>query len=124
MNTCGWIAPMVTLVDGRTVPSDAEEWRAECEARHHLATPHDARKEALEKIGQRRGSDALASLLATMDDVEPAYVLTLPNKAQRNGYVDKVAHHRGENSADHLRNRVRALHEQRKAVADSTSGGA
>lgn len=31
---------MVTLVDGRQVPSDSEEWRLECEARAVLAMPN------------------------------------------------------------------------------------
>lgn len=38
-NVCKWIAPMVTLVDGTRVPSDSEEWRFECEARHILNQP-------------------------------------------------------------------------------------
>lgn len=60
-NACKWIAPMVTLVDGTRVPSDSEEWRAECEARHILNQPHiDARHEILYgpfniKSGKREG---------------------------------------------------------------------
>ncbi|MNC82852.1 hypothetical protein D3C75_1365360 [compost metagenome] len=56
-----------------------------------------------------------------MDMVEPAYVLSLPNRVQRNTYVDTVGLHQGENAATHLRNRCIELHKQREAacVADA-----
>lgn len=38
-NVCKWIPSMVTLVDGRRVPSDHEDWRFETEARDILNKP-------------------------------------------------------------------------------------
>lgn len=47
MNNCTWQAPLVTLVDGRQVPSDSREWMEECMARHFLAMPLTKRRQAL-----------------------------------------------------------------------------
>lgn len=122
MNVCSWVAQRVTLVDGTEVDSDSEMWRAECEARHILKKPFapvrptdETRRTVLEKIGQRRGPEALAAVQACMDAVEPAYVLSLPNKAQRNTYLGMVRNYVGENAADHLKNRATALHRERSA---------
>lgn len=115
MNVCSWTPQLVTLVDGRSVPSDSEEWRLECECRHVLAKPYAERLEVLTNIGQRRGPDALASLQAAMDAVEPAYVLSLPNQAQRRGYLATISNYLGENAASHLKNRAMDLHNARKA---------
>lgn len=58
-NVSTWQAPMVTLVDGREVPSDSEEWRHECEARHVLNLPNKlARQALLSKIEEKRGDKA------------------------------------------------------------------
>ena len=54
---------MVTLMDGREVPSDSEEWRAECEARYLLASPSiDERRALLAAIEKRRGKAAREDL--------------------------------------------------------------
>lgn len=37
--------PLKTLIDGRQVPADSEEWRAECEAREILSWPLPKRRE-------------------------------------------------------------------------------
>lgn len=47
MNHCQWQAPLVTLRDGRQVPSDSREWMEECLARHFLAMPLAKRRQAL-----------------------------------------------------------------------------
>lgn len=62
-NACTWKAPMVTLADGREVPSDSPEWKDECEARHilNMATKA-ARIELLDQIEKRRGPEARRSL--------------------------------------------------------------
>ncbi len=53
----------VTLIDGTTVPSDSEPWRAECEARHVLTMPTvQARRDYLSGIQKRRGDAAYAAL--------------------------------------------------------------
>jgi hypothetical protein len=114
---------MVTLLDGRIVPSDSEEWRAECEARHMLSFPlgldrgmtGETRKTALERIGQKRGPEAMAALSEAMSACEPDHVLRLPNKHQRNRYIEAVSHFVGENAAEHLKQRVMALHKARAA---------
>ena len=54
---------MVTLIDGREVPSDSEEWRAECEARYLLNRPTiDERRALLAAIEKRRGKAAREDL--------------------------------------------------------------
>ena len=64
-NASTWRAPLVTLCDGRQVPSDSEAWRAEAEARTilRLATVA-ARRAHLALIEQRRGQAARAKLEA------------------------------------------------------------
>lgn len=62
-NACKWVAPMVTLADGRQVPSDSQEWREECEARHILNMPTKAARIAmLDGIEKKRGPDARREL--------------------------------------------------------------
>lgn len=58
---------MVTLLDGREVPADSEEWRHECEARaiSDLRTL-DERRAWLEALERRRGKPAADRLRATM----------------------------------------------------------
>jgi hypothetical protein len=114
MNVCTWIPAVVTLADGSKIADDSPEWRAECEARRILGMGHTERIEALAVIEQRRGASGLAALLGTIESVEPAYVLDLPNKAQRNGYLRSVELHQGENASTHLRNRCMELHGKRE----------
>ncbi len=115
VQVCPWQASMVTLADGTQVASDSEPWRAQCEAYHLLAMPHAKREACLGTIAQRRGEEGMPALRNRLFDLEPAFVLDLPNKAQRNAYVDQVAFHRGQNAADHLRYRAEQLHAERKA---------
>lgn len=58
---------MVTLLDGRHVPSDSEEWRHETEARAiaDLRTLNE-RRAWLEALEARRGKPAADRLRATM----------------------------------------------------------
>ena len=63
MNCCTWKASQKTLHDGREVPSDSEEWRAECEARYLLNRPSiDERRALLAAIEKRRGKAAREDL--------------------------------------------------------------
>lgn len=79
MNVCSWKPSLVTLHDGRQVPSDSEEWRHECEARHIIAMPTlEQRRQHLygrrdvttgELKGgllQKRGNDAVKRLEQTI----------------------------------------------------------
>lgn len=60
-----WAAPLVLLIDGRTVPSDSEEWRAECEARWILHMPTKAmRFWFLDQVSNFRGEAAAKELRA------------------------------------------------------------
>lgn len=57
----------VTLVDGREVYRDSEDWRHECEANAIAKLPTLADRRAwLEAIEHRRGKAAADSLRATM----------------------------------------------------------
>lgn len=46
-NVCSWQAPLVTLRDGRQVPSDSREWMDECLARFVLSMPLVKRRQWL-----------------------------------------------------------------------------
>ena len=64
-NACTWQPSMVTLLDGRQVLSDSEEWRAEMEALHILNLPtKEIRLNFLEAIEKRRGTAARNELEA------------------------------------------------------------
>ena len=64
-NTCTWQPSMVTLLDGRPVLSDSEEWRAEMEALHILNLPtKEIRLNCLDGIEKRRGTAARKELEA------------------------------------------------------------
>lgn len=117
MNACSWKPSTVTLADGRQVLSDSEEWRAECEAMHFLSKGIAQRTEILAALRQKRGDASAEAVQAAMNACEPAYVLSLPNKAQRNGYLDDVARQYGQHAADWLKSRATDLH---KARAKST----
>lgn len=116
-NVCSWRPSLVSLACGRQVLSDSEAWRAECEARFLLSLDLVKRAEMFALIGQRRGEDALTSLKRRCFDLEPYFVLSLPNKAQRNDYLGKVERRFGPNASEALRGKVLALHEQRQALA-------
>lgn len=120
MNACSWKPSTVTLADGRQVLSDSEEWRAQCEAMHFLAKGPRKHAEHLAVVRQRRGDAGAESVQAAMTACEPAYVLTLPNKAQRNGYLQDVANQYGQNAADWLKSRAMDLHKAR-AESNGTS---
>lgn len=78
MTAIRWKPATVTLIDGRQVASDSEEWRHECEARTVIAMPTAAERRAylrgtLDERGelgggvlQRRGPDAVKRLEATI----------------------------------------------------------
>lgn len=49
----------VTLIDGTAVDSASEDWRHECEAPHVAGLPtREARREYLDRVAAKRGSDA------------------------------------------------------------------
>lgn len=110
------IIHMVTLADGRQVHSDSEEWRAECEARHILAMSMGQRAEFFVTLQAKRGEAAAKALKRRCFDIEPAYVLSLPNRDLRNRYIATVEQRFGPNAAETLKAKVRALHEQRKVA--------
>lgn len=122
-NVCKWVAPMVTLVDGRQVPSTSEEWRAECEARTILGTPHEKRHELLQAIADRRGAEARERLDRMVDELEPSFVLGLPNRDVRKAYAAKVEYFYGQNAREALEHKVLALWNARK-VASEAAGSA
>lgn len=118
MTECStWIAPLVTLVTGEQVPSDSEAWRAETEARAVLGMPQAKRTEFFDLVSKRRGDVAAAELKRRCYELEPHFVLGLPNKHQRNDYLAKVEARFGPNASDTLRAKVLAIHHERQAVA-------
>lgn len=115
MNQCSWKASIVALFDGREVLSNSPEYRAECEARHLLGKPFSEQVQMLERIAQQRGAAALADLKATMANVEPAFVLDLPEKLQRLTYLARIEFVFGQKRTDQLRNHILQLHERRQS---------
>lgn len=82
-NLSTWRPSLVTLLDGRQVASDSEEWRAECEAREVLRWPLAKRRDYLfgkeyddgERRGgieKYRGKAGLQALLKTIDQLHRA----------------------------------------------------
>jgi hypothetical protein len=66
-------AVMVELIDGKLVASDAEEWRAECLARHVLGLPSlDLRRAWLADFERRHGAADATSLMEAMQRVHAA----------------------------------------------------
>lgn len=63
---------MVTLIDGRIVFNDAEEWRQECEARAILALPLAVRRDWLFDLERYRGADGVAQIKEVMRRVHEA----------------------------------------------------
>lgn len=116
-NACTWRAPLVTLWDGRQVRSDSEAWRAETEARALLAIPHEARRELLDKIEQKRGAEARAKVQGAMREVEHAFILDMPTRDVRRAYLAKVELQRGVNAREHLELRIKELWNRRRALA-------
>lgn len=119
-----WVAPLVTLWDGRQVPSDAAEWREECEARLVLAMPPIERVEFLNKVAKIRKHDGLMALKKRCHELEPYYVLSLPTKDLRNRYAADVEYRFGVAARDALQAKVRAIWEQRKAIASASQDAA
>lgn len=57
----------VTLIDGRQVDSNSEDWRHECEARAIAALPTLADRRAwLQSLEHKRGPEEAARIRATM----------------------------------------------------------
>lgn len=110
---------MVTLFDGRIVSSSSREWMEECDARCALKIPPMRRTDHFAAIEAKRGVEALRKLKWLCRMVEPAFVLGLPNRQQRNAYLRDVQLRYGPEEAETLRERVIALHEKRKSVASN-----
>lgn len=116
-NVCTWRAPMVSLYSGDLVPSDSLEWQQQCECNYILAMSYPKREEFYETCERRRGEEAVKALKRRIYDIEPFYVLGLPNKALRNDYLSKVERRYGQNAFDALREKVLAIHRHRQSLA-------
>ena len=53
---------LVTLADGKQVPSHHEDWRMECEARHILSLPREQRQPYIDSCARKRGEKAAQDL--------------------------------------------------------------
>lgn len=105
---------MVKLFDGTSVPSDSEEWRAECEARYILSLSQIEQRERLESIARKRGGQAAAERVRrAMNLVWPAYVLDMPTRDVRRAYLAEVERIFGANTRKGLEERILALHGER-----------
>lgn len=118
---------MVTLYTGEQVPNDSEAWRLECEVRYILGLSMGERAEffSKERAGRFRKPEALAALRAKCFELEPHYVLGLPDKPARHRYCAAVEARFGAAARADLEAKVRLLwHAQRAAVAQKESASA
>lgn len=115
---------IVTLYDGRQVDSKSEAWRQQCEANTILAMPLHQRDLFWQDVERKRGADAVSALKARCFEVEPHYVLNLPNKPQRTHYLEQVEKRFGPNPRKSLEAKILALHRARQAVATETAQSA
>lgn len=53
---------LVTLANGKQVPSHHEDWRMECEARHILSLPREQRQPYIDSCARKRGEQAAQDL--------------------------------------------------------------
>lgn len=107
----------ITTIDGRHVSSESEEWRSVCEAVYTLGKSEIDRSSWLTAVGAKRGAAGRQLLEDEMFRIEPAYLLAMGSKEQRQAYLAQVANYRGDHVRKDLERRLIALWEQRKAAA-------
>lgn len=112
---------MVLLADNRLVDSCSPEWMAECEAYAILAMDIGRRRAHLQLLIDRRGPDAEARVRSVMATVEPAYVLSLPDREARHAYLNRLEREVGGNARANLEPRIRALWQSRKQPQGSAA---
>lgn len=112
---------MVLLADNRLVSSSSPEWMAECEAYAILAMDVGRKRTHLQRLGERRGLAAEARVRSVMATVEPAYVLSLPDREARHAYLNRLEREVGGNARANLEPRIRALWESRKQPKGSAA---
>lgn len=115
---------MPVLIDGRVVASDSQDWMAECEARQVLAWPHEKRTHFFAFATKLRGDDAAQALKARCNNLEPHYVLALPNRELRAAYLERVLNNQGQDASTDLERAVRALWANKKSLASAEKVGA
>ncbi|WP_201401926.1 hypothetical protein [Kaistia sp. 32K] len=109
----------MTLYTGEQVLETSEAWRAECEARYVLAKGHAERHDFLTLIGAKRGTEAVERIRQHCLEVEPYFVLGLPNKRQRQHYIEQVELRFGPNPRKALEGKILAIHHARVAALDA-----
>lgn len=112
-----WQPSAVTTVDGRTLMSGSEEFRAYCEAMVVLKTQPHIAENRLAMIEKMRGKAGRELVQAECNRLEPAYMLSLPDKATRQAHLQKIADVRGASARTALEERIVALWNERKAAA-------
>lgn len=111
-----WQPTTVTTIDGRVVKSDSETWRSVCEAVYTLGKNEIDRSAWLVSVAAKRGAAGRQQLEDEMFRIEPAYLLAMGTKEQRQAYLAQVERYRGEHIRKDLERRLIALWEQRKAA--------
>lgn len=107
-------------VCGVELGNTSEAFRAECEARYVLSKSYAERDKFLVLVRQRRGAGALMALGEMTRKIEPAYVLGLPTKIQRQNYLSSLAFRYGDMPAERLKSAILKLHESRKLGVDQS----
>lgn len=105
---------MVRLFDGTLVPSDSEAWRHECEVRYILNKVGAERDAHLQCIADKRGRASVEQLSKALMAAEPHYILSLPNKIERNRYMERFERAYGAWPAEQVKAAVKDLHKRQK----------
>lgn len=117
---------MPTLIDGREVPSNSEEWRAECEARYVGAMHGPNILAYVGVVADRRGQAAADALYTRALDVrawtedQAEAVAGLPTQQDRRDRLAAIASQYGDEAAKQVERQAReifASHVKSKSAA-------
>jgi hypothetical protein len=111
-----WQPTTVTLYTGEQVPSDSEAWRLECEVRKILSMPFEQRNSFWLVVTKIRLLSGMEELKKRCFEMEPYFVLGLPDKAARNAYAEQVERRFGWKARESLQEKVRAIWRARQAT--------
>lgn len=117
-----WQPSEVVTVDGRTLMSDSTEWLQYCEASTIMKAAQHIGQNYRSMIEKMRGKAGLAKVEAEISRIEPAYILSLPDRDTRRAYLAKREAVIGSSAKAALEQRILALHAERQAAATAGAG--
>lgn len=100
---------VVTLYTGEQVSSSSVEWMRECEARQVLLLDEKERTKVFLSVSKIRGESAADALRQRVIDIEPHYVVCLPDRELRAAYLERFAKNNSTIATKKLEDAVCAL---------------